>query len=299
MTTVAQADRLSARSRRSVLRGRSPAEFVVQSVIWILMIAVAIWEILPILWMFSTSLRLPNKSFELPPSFFPTSWQWENYLNVLRSPQINYPLFFINSLKIGLLVTAGELLTCSMAGFAFARLRFRGSDALFFLFLASMMVPGQVTVIPLFIIVKQLGLIDSHQAIILPALTSGFGVFLLRQYFMTLPSELLDAAKIDGAGFFRVYWRIMLPLIGPGLSALGIFTFLGQWNNFFGPLLFLRSWEKLTLPIALVTLTGYMGSGSRAEILAAIMLSILPVLVAFLFGQRYVLKGIALTGLKA
>jgi multiple sugar transport system permease protein len=190
------------------------------------------------------------------------------------------------------------LLTCSMAGFAFSRLRFRGKDVLFFLFLASMMVPGQVTVIPLFIIIRQLGLIDSHLAIILPALTSGFGVFMLRQYFLTLPAELIDAAKIDGAGFLRVYWQIMLPLIGPGLSALGIFTFLGQWNNFFGPLLFLRSSSKLTLPIALVTLTGYMGNGSRAEILASVMLSVLPVLIFFLLGQRFVLKGIALTGLK-
>jgi len=120
----------------------------------------------------------------------------------------------------------------------------------------------------------------------------------MRQYFLTLPSELFDSAKIDGAGTLRVYWQIMMPLVGPGLSALAILTFMGQWNNFFGPLLFLRSWEKLTLPIALVTLQGYMGSGSRAEVLASIMLSILPVLVFFLLAQRYVVEGIALTGLK-
>ncbi len=298
MASAAQTDRAPVKTRHSALRGLSLLGLVGQSIIWILMVLIAVWEILPILWMFSTSLRLPSQSFELPPSFLPTSWDWQNYLAVLRSPQINFPLFFINSLKIGLLATVGQLLTCSMAAFAFARLRFRGRDVLFFLFLASMMVPGQVTVIPLFIIIRQLGLIDSHWSLILPALTSGFGVFLLRQYFLTLPGELIDAAKIDGAGFFRIYWGILLPLVGPGLSALGIFTFMGQWNNFFGPLLFLRSWDKLTLPIALVTLAGYMGSGSRAEILAAVMLSILPVLVAFLFGQRYVLKGIALTGLK-
>jgi multiple sugar transport system permease protein len=130
-------------------------------------------------------------------------------------------------------------------------------------------------------------------------LTSAFGIFLLRQFFMTLPSELIDAAKIDGAGFFYIYWRIMLPLIGPGLSALGIFTFLGQWNNFYGPLLFLRSWDKMTLPIGLVILQGYMGDGSPVQILAGVMLSVFPVLVVYLFAQRWVLQGIALTGMKA
>jgi len=138
----------------------------------------------------------------------------------------------------------------------------------------------------------------SPPASILPALTSGLGVFLLRQSFLQLPSGLVDSGKIDGAGFFRIYWQVMLPLVGPALSALAILTFLGQWNNFFGPLLFLRSWQKMTLPIALVNLQGYMGSGSRSEVLAAIMLSIVPVLTFFLIGQRYVVQGIALTGLK-
>jgi multiple sugar transport system permease protein len=140
---------------------------------------------------------------------------------------------------------------------------------------------------------------DTHWALILPSMTSAFGVFLLRQFFMTLPEELMDAAKIDGAGFFRIYWRIMLPLVGPGLSALGVFTFLWSWNNFYGPLLFLRSWDKLTFPLALVTLQGYMGMGNRAHVLAGIMMSIFPVLVFFLLAQRFVIRGIALTGLKA
>jgi multiple sugar transport system permease protein len=268
-------------------------------IVWLLLALVAAVEILPIMWMFSTSLRLPADSFELPPDFFPTAWRWKNYLDVLNSTQIDFALFFLNSLKIALIVTGAQLLTCSMAAFAFARLRFRGRDFLFFLFLASMMVPSQVTTIPLFIIVRYVGLIDSHAALILPALTSAFGIFLLRQFFLTLPGELIDAAKIDGAGFFYIYWRIMLPLIGPGLSALGIFTFLGQWNNFYGPLLFLRSWDKLTLPIGLVILQGYMGDGSPVQILAGVMMSIFPVLVVYLFTQRYVLRGIALTGMKA
>ncbi|NLE46159.1 MAG: carbohydrate ABC transporter permease [Chloroflexi bacterium] len=279
-------------------RSRGFSFYLVEVIVWALMIAVALYELLPVMWMFSTSLRLPGESYELPPSFFPTSWNWKNYASVLRSEQIDYPRFFYNSVKLAGINVAAVLLTCSLAGFSFARLRYKGRDLFFFLFLASMMVPAQVYVIPLFIIVRNLGLIDTHLAIILPALTSSLGVFLIRQYFLTLPGELFDSAKIDGAGYFRVYWQIMMPLVGPGLSALAILTFMGQWNNFFGPLLFLRSWEKLTLPIALVTLEGYMGSGSRSEVLAAIMLSIFPVLVFFLIAQRYVVEGIALTGLK-
>jgi multiple sugar transport system permease protein len=280
------------------LRGRPVTAYLGEAIIWLLMFTIAFYEILPIMWMFSTALRPLGESYELPPSFFPTKWNFDSYISVLNSPQINYPLFFLNSIKIAVVVTVGVLLTCSLAGFSFARLRYKGRDGMFFLFLASMMVPAQVYVIPLFIIIRRLGLIDSHWAIMLPAMTSGLGVFLMRQYFLTLPGELVDSAKIDGAGFFRVYWQIMLPLVGPGLSALAILTFLGQWNNFFGPLLFLRDWNKLTLPIALVTLTGYMGSGDRTEVLAAIMLSIVPVLVFFLVAQRYVVQGIALTGLK-
>ena len=266
---------------------------------WAFLVGMAVIEVAPIMWMFSTSLRNPAQSFELPPDFLPTSWRWDNYLAVIKSPKINFPLFFVNSLKIAIIVTAAQLFTCSLAGFAFARLRFPGRDALFFLFLASMMVPSQVTTVPVFILIRSLRLMDTHWALILPGATSAFGVFLMRQFFMTLPNELMDAAKIDGAGYFSIYWRIMLPLVGPALSALGVLTFLGSWNNFYGPLLFLRSWEKLTFPLAIVTLQGYMGMGNRSHVLAAIMMSILPVLVFFLFAQRLVIRGIALTGIKA
>ncbi len=161
-----------------------------------------------------------------------------------------------------------------------------------------MMVPWTVIMVPTFIVIKNLGLMNTHLALILPALTSAFGAFLLRQQFLTLPGELMDAAKIDGAGYFRIFWQVMLPLIGPGLSALGIFTFLASWNNFLGPLLYLRDRDKYTFPIAIVQLAGYMGMGNRAEVLAGIMISIFPVLLFFLVAQRFVIRGIALTGLK-
>jgi multiple sugar transport system permease protein len=269
-----------------------------EGVLWVLLIGMAIIEFAPISWIFSTSLRNPPESYNLPPSFWPTSFHWQNYVEVSRSDQINFWRFFFNSLKIAVLVTAFQLVTCSMAAFSFSRLRYAGRNAIFFLFLSSLMVPGTVILIPTFIMIKNLNLIDSHWALILPATTSAFGVFLLRQSFMSLPGELMDAAKIDGASYLRIYWQVLLPLVGAGLSALGIFTFLGSWNNFLGPMLFLRSWDNFTFPIAIVLLEGYMGTGNRAHVLAAVMISIFPVLLFFLVAQRFVIRGIALTGIK-
>ena len=278
--------------------GRRLLFLIGEILLWALLIGVALIEIAPISWMISTSLRDPKNSFDLPPDFLPTAFHWQNYQAVITSPDIEFLRFFWNSLKIALLVTGAQIITCSMAGFAFGRLRFRGRDFLFGLFLASLMVPGTVTLIPSFILIRELNLMDTHWALILPGITSAFGVFLLRQHFMSLPQELIDAAKMDGAGYFRIYWQILLPLTGPALSALGIFTFLGAWNNFVGPLLFLRSWENYTFPIAIATLRGYMGSGNQSEVLAGIMISIFPILVVFLIAPRWIVQGAAITGMK-
>ena len=277
---------------------RSPWHYLRESVLWILLVGIALIEVAPLTWMFSTSLRDPKNSFDLPPDFWPTAFHWQNYLTVITSPDIQFLLFFWNSLKIALIVSAAQLLTCSMAGFAFGRLQFKGRDFLFGLFLASLMVPATVTLIPSFILIKEMDLINTHWALILPSITSAFGVFLLRQHFKSLPEELINAAKIDGATYFRTYWQILLPLTGPALSALGIFTFLGSWNNFVGPLLFLRDWDLYTFPIAIATLRGYMGSGNQSEVLAGIMISIFPILVFFLFAQRWIVQGAAITGMK-
>ena len=180
--------------------------------------------ILPFLWMFSTSLRPSADSYKLPPAWLPADWRFENYVAVFSS-SVPIVAFALNSIKVTFFVTLGQLITCSMAGFAFARLRFPGRNLLFILLLASLMVPGQVTIIPIFIIMRQLGLVDNHLALILPGLTSAFGVFLLRQFFLTLPQDLLDAAKIDGAGPWTSFIRIAMPLAGPSLSALTILTF--------------------------------------------------------------------------
>ncbi len=278
--------------------GRSPWQILGGAVLWLLLGIVALLEFAPISWMFATSLRDPKDSFNLPPDFWPTAFHWQNYVTVINSPDIEFLLFFWNSLKIALIVTAAQLLTCSMAGYAFGRLRFQGRDFLFGLFLASLMVPGTVTLIPSFIVIRELNMMNTHWALILPSITSAFGVFLLRQHFKSLPEELVNAAKIDGAGYPRIYWQILLPLTGPALSALGIFTFLFSWNNFVGPLLFLRDWDKFTFPIAIATIRGYMGSGNQSEVLAAIMISIFPILVFFLLAQRWIVQGAAITGMK-
>ncbi|MBE0699548.1 MAG: carbohydrate ABC transporter permease [Anaerolineaceae bacterium] len=277
---------------------RTPASYIGSIVAWVLLITMGIIEFAPISWLFSNSLRDPKVAYQLPPSFWPTDFQWINYWNVINSPNIKFMLFFLNSVKIAAIVTLATLLTCSLASFAFARLRFPGKNTLFFMFLATMMIPGTVVLIPTFIIISRFGLLDDHLALILPGLTSAFGIFLLRQQFMSLPEALIDAAKIDGAGFVRIFFQIMLPLVGPGLSALGILTFLGSWNNLLGPLLYLRSNDQFTFPLAIVVLQGYMGTGNRAQVLAGIMISVAPVLVFFLFAQRFIIQGIAISGLK-
>jgi multiple sugar transport system permease protein len=256
----------------------------------------AVLMMMPFVWTFLASLRDATESFALPPRWVPSRIHSENYQTVLT--ELPFVQFVVNSLKIATLITLGQLVTCSLAAFAFARLRFPGRDALFVVLLSSLMIPLQVTIIPIFILIRLLGLLDLHESIIIPSLYSAFGVFLLRQFFLTIPGELEDAARIDGAGFFTIYRRIFLPLAGPGLSTLAIFTFNFYWNEFFRPLLFLSSWERMTLPLGLTILRGYLGTGNVAAITAGISLAILPVLILFVVAQRYLIEGITLTGLK-
>lgn len=257
----------------------------------------AVLMALPFLWMFSTSLRPSAESYKLPPAWLPTEWHFENYLAVFQS-SVPIVAFALNSVKVTFSVTLGQLITCAMAGFAFGRLRFPFRNLLFILLLASLMVPGQVTIIPVFIIMRELGLVDNHLSIILPFLTSAFGVFLMRQFFLTLPQDLIDAAKIDGAGYWRIFTQVALPLAGPPLSALAIITFNNTWNNYFYPLIFLNTWEKMTLPLGITALRGYLESGNASVVMASVALAIMPVLLVFLFAQRWFITGITRTGIK-
>jgi multiple sugar transport system permease protein len=247
--------------------------------------------IAPLLWMAVTSLKPGATAFDLPPTWIPRQWHFENYSTLFHS---DTPIgaFLWNSIVISALVTIAQLVTSSMAGYAFAHLSFKGRESLFLLLLTSLMMPLQVTIIPMYLIMSGLNLVDTHWAIILPLSTSAFGVFLLRQFFMTLPRELLEAARIDGANHWVTFFQIALPLARPMLATLGIITFTNTWNNYFLPLVFLNSWEKMTLPLGIFSLSNVYGSGNVAVIMAGVALAILPVLIVFLIAQRQIIAGL-------
>jgi multiple sugar transport system permease protein len=257
----------------------------------------AIFMILPLLWMFSTSLRPISDSFKLPPVWIPTDFRIENYLAVFKS-SLPFATLFFNSVKIAFAVTTGQLLLCSLAGYAFARLRFPGRNVLFVLLLVSLMVPTQVTVIPIFLMMRAIGLVDNPLAVILPGLVSAFGVFLMRQFFMTIPQDLIDAAKIDGAGNWAIFSRIALPLARASLAALAIITFNSTWNAYFYPLIFLTSKENMTLPQGIALLRGFLNSNSPSVIMAAVTMAIIPILLFFLLAQRWIIEALTQTGIK-
>ncbi len=269
---------------------------LVDGFIVVLLLLGGLIMLIPFLWMFSTSWRFAKDSFSLPPQWLPTAWRIENYQAVTKS--IPFVAFVLNSLKVAAIITMGQLVTCSMAAYAFARLRFPGRDVLFLVFLSQLMIPQQVTIIPVFILIRIFGLLDTHWSLIIPALFSAFGTFLLRQFFLTIPHELEDAARVDGAGYLRTFIQIILPLAGPGISTLAIFSFNFFWNEFFRPLLFISTWDRMTLPLGITIMRGYLGVGNVAAIMAGVSMAIIPVLVAFLLAQRFLIEGITLTGIK-
>jgi len=262
---------------------------------FILFIGVIIM-VTPFIWMFSTSFGTVETAFALPPRWTPDLTNLNAYQQLLKS--IPFLKYMWNSFKIASIITVGQLFTCSTAAYAFARIYFKGRNFLFLLLLSSMMIPTQVTVVPLFILMRRINLYNTHFSLILPVLVSAFGVFLLRQFFLTLPAELEDAAKIDGASHFIIYSRIILPLSGPALSALAILCFLYFWNELFRPLIFLSSLDNFTIPVGLMLLRGQYDIGSPTRLMAAVTLAVIPVLIVFLFAQRYIIEGITLTGIK-
>lgn len=257
----------------------------------------ALYIIIPISWMIATTLRSPIRSFALPPAIWPTEFDLTSYRTVFQ--KVDFSLFIGNSLKISLLSTLLQLICSSTAAFAFARLRFPGRNALFILYLSALMIPAQVMNIPRFIMMSKLHLIDNHLSLILPAMFSAMGVFLIRQYMMTIPKSYDEAAYIDGASRFYCYVRIILPMAKPSLMVIAVQTFIGTWNDFYGPLIYLNSLEKMTLPLGLAALRGMLNSGSQSSILAGVILSLIAPLCFYLFGQKYLVEGTNLGGLKS
>jgi multiple sugar transport system permease protein len=262
-----------------------------------ILIVGAVAMALPFAWMLFSSFKPLGEIFIQPPKLFPEDWNVEGYRTALGGA--DFVRGFWNSTYIAVTITVVSLLTSAMAAYAFARIDFRASRGLFMVFLATMMVPGQLTIIPLYIIMGWLGWVDTHAALIVPpALFNAFGVFLLRQYIKGIPLELEEAAQLDGAGRFRTFVTIILPLLRTPLTALGIFTFLGQWNNFFSPLIFLNSSDKFTLPLLVNQFKGQYTSDWPA-LMAATTLLAAPILILFAVAQRQIVEGIALSGSKS
>jgi multiple sugar transport system permease protein len=257
----------------------------------------AVGMFLPFLWMFATSMQSATTAYQLPPVWLPFPLTSTNYEAAVSGP---IPLLqtMLNSAIVATVVALVNVVTAPMAGFAFAKLRFPFRMPLFLLLMVALMVPIQVTIIPLFVLLRNMGLIDTLISLILPVMTGAFGVFMMRQFFLSLPDEILEAARIDGASVWTTYRSIALPLAKPAMAALGVIMFLLSWNAYFMPLIFISSLERSTLPLALVLMLGPFGSGNVAMIMAATTIAILPALVVFLLAQRWIVESLTRTGVK-
>lgn len=277
---------------------RSPRRGLqVESVlIHLLLLLVAIATFVPFYWMVSTAFKAEQDIFKFPPELIPSPLNLRNFPEVF----VNAPMIrgLWNSTKVAVLATAGTVFTSALAAYAFAKINFRMKHALFILFLATLMIPGQVTLIPLYILFSRIGWIDTHWPLIVPpVLINTYGVFLLRQFMLGIPNAYVESAKIDGANHFRIFWSIVLPLCKPALVTLSLFSFIGSWNNFLGPLIFLSTDTQFTVPLIINSFRTiyYVQWGL---LMAAATVAVLPILVLYLFGQRFFIEGISLAGLK-
>jgi multiple sugar transport system permease protein len=265
-------------------------------IVHILLVIGAVIMALPFLWMIFSGFKPLGEIFAQPPKVLPQEWITDNYRTAWTGA--NFALGFFNSFYIAIVVVVVSTITSAMAAYAFARIRFVGNGPLFMIFLATMMVPVQLTIIPLYVIMSQIGWVDTHLSIIVPAaLFSAFGVFLLRQYVRGIPVELEEAAAIDGASRTRIFFQIIMPLLRTPMVALGIFSFLGQWNSFFYPLIFLNSEDKFTIQLLVNQFKGAYSSDWGA-LMAAATLAAAPLLILFIIAQRQIVEGIALSGSK-
>ncbi|MDV4149796.1 carbohydrate ABC transporter permease [Clostridium sp. AL.422] len=264
-------------------------------VIYTLLIGLAILMLIPFAWMLSASLQLNKDVFKFPFDWIPNNPVWSNYKEIWT--RIPLGKFIFNTTKLTVIITLLQLLTSSFAAYAFAKLQFKYRDKLFLCYVATIAVPWQVYMVPQFIMMRELNLSDTHLALILLQAFSAFGVFLIRQFYMSIPDELLEAARIDGYSEYKIYSRIMLPLSKPALSTLTIFTFVSVWNDFMGPLIYINSEAKKTIQIGIrMFITQY--SAEYSLIMAASIIALIPVLIIFLSLQRFFVEGVASTGLK-
>lgn len=268
---------------------------VVRGITYVLLIGLAVLMLLPFLWMLSASLKLDKDVFSFPIQWIPANPQWSNYTKIWT--RIPFLTFFGNTLKLTIIITALQLFTSSFAGYAFAKLEFKGRDVIFLAYIASIAIPWQSYMVPQFIMMRKLDLVDTHMALILLQAFSAFGVFLMRQFFVSIPNDIIHAARIDGLSEYGIYFRIMLPLSKPALATLTIFTAVFVWNDFMGPLIYLNTQSLKTIQLGLrMFIQQY--SADYALIMAASLVSLVPVVVLFLAFQRFFVEGIASTGVK-
>lgn len=269
------------------------ARILSTTLVYLTLIVFAAVFVLPLLWMVSSSLKSEDQVLTIPPSFLPLAPQWLNYIEVFD----RVSGFLGNSIKLALFNVVGAMIVASLAGYAFARLNFPGKNIAFLVLLGTAIVPSMAYLIPQYVVFREMGWLDTHYPLWVPkVLTPVFGTFLMRQAFMTIPRELEDAAKLDGASVFRTYWQIMLPQTKTALAAIAVFSFVESWNDLFGPLIFLSSPELQTLPVALAQFQSeYFTEVSL--LMAGATISILPMIAVFLFAQRYFVQGITSTGL--
>ncbi|MGY0018429.1 carbohydrate ABC transporter permease [Streptomyces sp. cg35] len=281
-----------ARPGRREGRVRRPLLYVVASLGLLVMAA-------PFLWMALSAFKTKKDLTASPPVWLPSTWTLQNFSDLLD--QLDMPRYFLNSLIVAVLVTVCNLLFCSMLGYALAKLNFSGRSKVFGVVLAALMVPGNLMILPLYVLMNKLNLLDSYMGLVLPFAAGAFGVFLMRQFMVTIPDELLEAARMDGAGEWYIFWRIVLPLVKPALATLTIFTFLGSWNNFIWPLIATNDPGKYTLPVALATFANDPNrtvGGGNGMLMAGSLLVVLPVLLVFAVLQRHFTQGIATAGMK-
>ena len=263
--------------------------------VYIVLLSGVLITLLPFIWMLLTSLKTQSEAIHVPPVIFPSKPIFTNYSDVFKD--VPYARMYLNTIISAAVTVTGQLLLCSMAAYAFAKLKFPGRDAIFVTLLAVLMVPSSFFILPQYLIIQKLKLLNTVRALFIPNLFSAFGTFLLRKFFMSLPSDLEDAAALDGCNPFMTYWRIMLPLAKPGLVSLGILTLRFAWNDLMWPLIVNTSQEKMTLTAGLAYMQGQYHT-NYPEMMAGAMIAILPLLILFAVFQRQFIEGIALTGIK-
>lgn len=268
---------------------------IVKLSIYILLIFLSLVAIVPFIWMLSASFKLNKDVFTYPITWIPETIRWENYVDIWK--KIPLLTFIKNTTKLTVVITLLQLLTSSLAAYAFAKLEFKGRDILFISYVSTIAIPWQVYMIPQYIMVQKFGLVDTHMSLIILQAFSAFGVFLMRQFYISIPKELSESARIDGLGEFGIYSRIMLPLVKPGLATLTIFTFVTIWNDFMGPLIYINSTDLKTIQLGLrLFVTQF--SAEYSLIMAAALVTLVPVLIVFLALQKYFVEGIATSGIK-